>query len=401
MTTNFYLDRRGDGTPQVKIALNHRGTSTYISTGIRIPEDAWDAKAQSVKKAYPNASRLNIALSTKKLDVDTAIEELRKGGRLKGLSLSQMRKAIMEYLSPERAADASSLFMARLIRYRDTKKKYKTWETYDSTAKKVRAFDNRADRLTFEDITYGWLVRFDDFLSETSPSANARSIKFRCIKAVFNEAINDGITTSYPFRRFKVRPQATKSRALTRDQLRALFDFDCDAAQRPYLDIFKLSFFLAGINIVDLVSLKKIENGRIECRRAKTGERISVRVEPEALDIINKYRGTDWLLNIRDRYTNYRDYLKRMNTALKRIGIKYDAHTKTSQGAALFPDITSYYARYSWVNIGAELDIPNEVLDAGIAHKTKGIISVYLRLNYNRKVDEANRKIIDYVLNDN
>lgn len=405
MTTNFYLDKRGAGASpelaQVKIAINHRGSSTYISTGIRIPPDAWDRRGQRVAKTYPNATRLNIALATKKLDVDNAIEDLRRAGALKGLSLPKMRRAILDRLSPEGESDKTPLFMARLERYRDTKKKYGTWITYESTVRKIREYDSNADRLTFEDITYGWLTRFDAFMALTSPSANARNIKLRNIRTVFNEAIDDGITTNYPFRKFKIRPEATRSRALSRDDLRLLFGWPCDDWQREYLDIFKLSFFLAGINIVDLVSLKEISNGRIECRRAKTNQPFSVRVEPEAMEIINKYRGEKWLLNVRDRYKNYRDYLHRMNEGLQKIGTHYDRHQGRGgrrTGEPLFPDLTSYFARYAWANIAAELDVPNEVIDAALGHKTRGVVSVYVRLKYDRKVDEANRRVIDYVL---
>lgn len=403
MTTNLYLDKRyadGSGLTQVKIAINHLGSTAYIGTGVRIPKEAWDAALHRVAKGYPNASRLNIILATKKLDVDNAIEELRKAGKLKGVSLSKMRTLIADVLSPDKEADSSSRFIARMERYRDSKKKQSTWDSYDQTIRRIREFDRRADSLTFEDVTYQWLVRFDSFMADTAPSANARSIKMRNIRTVFNEAINDEITTVYPFRRFKIKSEATKNRALTRDQLRSLFDYPCAPGQREYLDMFKLSFLLAGINIVDLADLKEIRNGRIECRRAKTNQPFSVNVEPEAMEIINKYRGKDWLLNIRDRYKNHRDYLHRMNDALKRIGIHYDKHTKKSTGEPLFSDLSSYYARYSWANIAAELDVPNEVIDAALGHKARGIISVYVRLNYNRKVDEANRRVIDFVFGD-
>ena len=403
MTTNFYLDRRatsGDDLAQVKIALNHHGSSTYISTGIRIPPSAWDKKGQRIVKTYPNATRLNIALTTKKLDVDNAIEALKKGGRLKGLPLPKIRRAILEYLSPEEVKERSEKFLRRLERYRDSKKVYGTWITYESTVRKVVAFDKRAESLTFEDITPAWLKAFDDFMAQTSPSANARNIKLRCVRAVCKEALRDKITTNDPFFYYKIRPQATKSRVLTAEQIRDIYLYPCDEWQREYRDIFILSFFLAGINIVDLVSVRKIVNGRIEGRRAKTGQPFSFAVQPEALDIINKYKGKDWLLNVRDRYANYRDWLHRFNMGLQSLGTHYDRHGGRGAkrtGEPLFPWLSSYYARYSWATIAAELDVPNEVIDAALGHKTRGVISVYVRLNYNRKVDEACRRVIDYV----
>ena len=79
-------------------------------------------------------------------------------------------------------------------------------------------------------------------------------------------------------------------------------------------------FMLIGINVVDLFSLKEIEDGRINYYRAKTHRLYSIKVEPEAEEIINKYAGTNWLVNIHDRYKNHTDYTKHINSALKEIG---------------------------------------------------------------------------------
>ena len=32
-----------------------------------------------------------------------------------------------------------------------------------------------------------------------------------------------------------------------------------------------------------------------------------IKVEPEAMEIINKYRGKNYLINVLDRYDNYKD----------------------------------------------------------------------------------------------
>lgn len=38
------------------------------------------------------------------------------------------------------------------------------------------------------------------------------------------------------------------------------------------------------------------------------------------ISIINKYRGKNFLLNINERYSNYKNYLHRMNRNLKEFG---------------------------------------------------------------------------------
>lgn len=56
-----------------------------------------------------------------------------------------------------------------------------------------------------------------------------------------------------------------------------------------------------------------------------------------------------------------------------------------------------HWARHTWATIAADLDIPDAVIDAALGHKSPyPMTDVYVRRNM-RKVDEAVRKVIDYV----
>lgn len=165
------------------------------------------------------------------------------------------------------------------------------------TVKKVLAFDSHAESLSFERITKDWLSRFEAWLGTEQggcPSVNARSIHLRNVRAVFNDAIDNGITSWYPFRSFKVKSEATKKRAVSVEALRSLFSFPGLTWQQQYVDAFKLSFCLVGINLVDLLALKdgQLVDGRLSYRRSKTGRLYDIKVEPEAAALIEKYHGS-------------------------------------------------------------------------------------------------------------
>ena len=185
---------------------------------------------------------------------------------------------------------------------------------------RIYAYDRKCEQLAFEDIDRAWLNGFDAFLAKTSPSANARAIHLRNIRAVFNDAIDDEITHAYPFRKYKIKRVATPKRSLSVEELRQLFAYPVEEYQRKYLDVFKLIFFLIGINIGDLCKLKRIDNGRIEYERAKTHRLYSVKVEPEAMEIIERLKGKNWLIDPLDTCAKYKDYAKRLNLALQSIG---------------------------------------------------------------------------------
>ena len=80
------------------------------------------------------------------------------------------------------------------------------------------------------------------------------------------------------------------------EQLRELFSLELEPWQQKYLDVFKLIFFLCGINIGDLCKLTELRYGRVEYVRAKTHRPYSIKVEPEALEIINRYRARSFYL---------------------------------------------------------------------------------------------------------
>lgn len=402
MTTKLYLDTRGsddkDKEYPVKVAINLHGSTAYIGTGLKVKTSEWDRKTCKVI-VHPLKSRYNLKLSEKKLDVDKALDDLLKKGELKGLTLAQIKNKVNVYINPDEGSRRQeNAFLARLTAYADKAKTKGTRVNYLLTAKKVREFSSRAEELTFEDITRDWLRRFDAFMAETAPSANSRNIHLRNIRAVFNEALDDEVTQNYPFRKFKIKAEPTKDRSLRPETLRAMFDCDCEPWQTEYRDIFKLMFLLCGINMGDLANLTEIRNGRIEYRRLKTGQLVSVRVRPEAMEIIERYRGKDHLLSILERYGDYRDYLHHLNDQLKRLGLKYDPHGKRYGGVPICAEASTYYSRYSWATIATELDVPEKVIAAALGHSTSSVTDIYIRTDMRKKVDAANDKVIDYVL---
>ena len=190
---------------------------------------------------------------------------------------------------------------------------------------------------------------------------------------------------------------ATAKRSLTAEQLRALFNCPTDEHVTKYLDMFKLMFFLIGINSIDVCNLKKVRDGRVEYHRSKTNRLYSIKVEPEAMEIIKKYPGKGQLLDIMDRYENHKDYVKRMNWNLKHIGEVEVGKQGKKMYKPLFPFITSYWARHSWATIAAELEIPKETIAAALGHGGNTVTDIYIDFD-RKKVDEANRRVIDYVL---
>lgn len=406
--TRFFLDERkaSSGKPGVlKVAIAHMRRTALISLDVKIFPNQWDKKKLRVVN-HPDRLQMNVYITTIKQQIDSSLLTLANEGRLMSMSVSEIKTFIDDRLHPERleakqaAKRKANSFVSRFLRFADSKKP-STRGVYMQTYKRLVAFESEhLEELRFEDLTGEWLTRFDSFMAQTAPSKNARNIHLRNIRTVFNEAIDDEVTTFYPFRRFKIRAVPTKKRSLKLKELRTLFNFPAEPFMQYYIDIFKLNFMLIGINMVDLCRLKKIESdGRIYFNRAKTSRAYSIKVEPEALEIIERYHGQDWLINILDHYKNHNDFTRKINKNLQKVGpLKRVGRGGKKIYTPLFPQLTTYWARHTWATIAAnELDIPKDVISHALGHGNNTVTDIYIDFD-ERKVDEANRRVLDYVL---
>lgn len=402
--TRLFLDERRTkkGSKSVlKIAIAHQAQTAYISVKVKLLPNQWDSKKLKVVN-HPNQMLLNAHISSVKQQVDTILLSLANEGRISSMSASEIKAYIEVKIDPAKAKqeEESILFATRFLKFAESKKE-STREVYMHTYSRMVAFTEeegmRLDALHFEDITKEWLMKFDVFLSRTSPSKNARNIHLRNIRAVFNEAIDDEITTFYPFRRFKIRPVATAKRNLKVEELRQLFNYPCEAHAAKYLDMFKLMFMLIGINSIDLAHLKELKDGRVEFHRSKTNRWYSIKVEPEAMEIIKRYKGQNWLVDILDHWRNHKDYTLKLNSVLKRIGeVKRVGLGGKKIYKPLFPNISTYWARHSWATIAASLDIPKDTIAHALGHGNNTVTDIYIDFDQ-KKVDEANRRVLDWV----
>lgn len=391
----YYLDtrrRKADGTfpLKIKIGLNAKD-GCLINLKISLREDQWE-NGEVVR--HPNRRFLNTYVKQRYLDITNSIFKLEITGAINRMSPVEIKKYVESSLGA--VADEAYTFSEHFERFISTREKESTKDIYHQTLLKIELFS--PGKLAFSDINIIWLKGFELFLKGQGLSVNSINLHIRNIRAVFNDAINEDKAEQnlYPFRKFKLKSEETRKRSLTIDQLRAIRDWPCEPHEQQYIDIFMLMFYLRGINMIDLAGLTKIDNGRVEFRRAKTGRLYSIKIEPEAEAIINKYRGKNFLLNINERYSNYKNYLHRMNRNLKEFGYTRVGKRGKKDKEGAFPFLSTYYTRHTWATLAAYLEIPKETIAAALGHGKKDVTDIYISFDQN-KIDEANRRVIDYL----
>lgn len=398
-TVKFYLDKRRqkkDGTYPIKLNVFHN-KQIMIATQLSASEKEWNGNEYSVRAQ--NYKPRNIVARGIINKAETVIFTLEQQEKLKSTTDKALKKLIEDAISSK--VENQKTFLYYLDEFVSKKTNQGTKSIYTTTRNKIEEYDSHC---TFESMDKSWLENFETWMAKTM-KVNAYAIHLRNIRSVFNYAIDEEYTTLYPFRRFSIKKEETRKRSLTAEQLRLLRDYPCEEYQIRYRDMFMLMFYLIGVNAADLFNAKHsaLVNGRFEYKRAKTGKLYSIKVEPEAQAIIEKYKGKDYLLNIMDEYVNYKDFLHRMGIGLKQIG---ETERKGLGGKKsrnpLFPDLSSYWARHTWATVAAELDVPKEVIAHALGHSwaNSTTTDIYIRFDM-KKVDEANRKVIDFVNNIN
>lgn len=403
MTISVYLDTRftqgGDKSPApVKFAIRKDCRSAFLMTDIRILPSQWDKVRGEVIK-HPNAKMMNMILAKKRIAIDTTVLRLMDSGELSKMSAIEVRDKILEAIDPDarKKKQAPNLFAARFTRFMNLKDNEGTRGLYGGTLRKLSAYDPKLPERTFEEITKDYLLSFEAYCAKTQKK-NGRNIHLRNIRAVFNDAIDAGITTAYPFRTYHLKQEPTRKKALTPEQLRTLMTTECEPYQEPYRDMFVLMFLLRGINIGDLLLAEEsaIVNGRFEYRRNKTGALFSIKIEPETKELLTRYKGETHLLNPLDTYSYYKDYLHHLNDALKEIGRPLDTRGRAT-GAGIFPELSSNWARHTWATTAIKIGISKEVISKALGHSFGlRVTDIYIDFDMGL-VDDANRKVIDYI----
>ena len=382
--TTFILDTRRplqDGTFPVKLSVGH-GTRLYLSTGVSVKREHW---ADGQVEGRKDAKRINSALDNQGLRVQARLLRLKEDGRLAGASKTYLRKLLTASDMDDVPEEDSRVTLWEIADRCIATKDGRTKEVYLHTLAKLRAFAGDAP-LYIDDIDRVWLHGFENSIGG---KVNSRAIHLRNLRAICNFALDEELTDKYPFRKYRIRTEETRKKALTLEQVRAYMALP---DPNEYRDVFLLMLYLRGINVSDLAALTEedVVDGRVEYRRNKTGQLYSIKVEPEAREILDRWKGERHLLRCFDRYKDPHDFNRRMREGLKKM--------KRPDGTLIEKDCSSNWARHTWATMCAELDVPDPTISLGMGHRIAGhrTTAIYIKRDQ-RKVDEANRKVIDYI----
>ncbi len=392
---------KSNNTSNVKIRITHNRKTEYISTDLYVFPKKFSNGYYSGDNAVFVNGRIRDELSK------YSTRYMRLGDQVNRMTAKELKERLM---TDSLMVEINFLQFAE--NYLEELKKRGKEGSYRGFRGLITHFKNFREKINFSDIDTSFLVSFQEYLKNAGVGNGINNYMryFRLLFNVGRDKYNDedrGIIRipNYPFRKikFQMPERKTFENSLTVDQLRMFKAFKHDRERMQMAkDMFLLMFYLIGINTKDLYFLDKPDkNGRINFNRAKTKRKYSIKLEPEAVEIIERYQGDSKLLNISDRYGYYLDFQKYVNKELKEICKSINAELKKAKSKDAFPlNLSTNWARHSWATIArndCRINKDDVALCLGHEDSDNKVTDMYIRYDYSI-IDESNRKVIDLIV---
>lgn len=380
-----------DGSHKIRIAVRHKHETCYIITRFIVEENQFK-NGQVVKR--PDAAFINTKL---RLMMNEYQERL---DRISNQNLYTCRQ-LKDILMNSAVAKESSTFQ-------DVCRKYIS-ELEEEGRKSYASLLERNNRY-FTEFTKG-----DILLSDITPVLIEGYSRFLKVKKGVGDTtlgmmmsrtrtiINRGIKRQlvkydvHPFLNYSISASKVREVDLSIETFNKIRLAHPDERKlRVAHDLFCLSFYLGGINLIDLLQVNfkgtdTLEYVRVKTRNTVVGTRtISFSIPDPAKVIIDRWmnRNTGRLdFGYKFSYPNFSRYITRSLTTL-------------SKNLGITEKVVYYSARKSFAQYASEIGIPDGIIDYCLGHsdKSKGVIRYYTKVRQ-KQADMAISRVIDYVDN--
>lgn len=379
------------GELPIKIKVCKDRKTRYINLGVSTKAEYWDFEKNQPKSTCPDRELLEKLISSKISEVKSKIVELKSED--KEFSATTLVEKVS---NPSKTITVGELFKQHIHCLEEEKRtgyRLSIQQTYNSLIKFNRHLD-----IPFSEMDYNWLKRYEVWLRKQSKSENTIGIRFRNIRTIFNLAIDMELVKQgdYPFKKFKVSKlhQETAKRALSKDEILAVINYsteDKDFYTRLAVALFTFSYFMGGINFVDMAYLteKNIIEDRLIYHRRKTGKLINLSMQERALLVLKEYKRSyePYLFPIlsskhkteQQRLNRLHKVITKVNKALKAIGEELDIPIK----------LTTYVARHSYATVLKRAGVATSIICESLGHSSEKVTQIYLDGFENSQIDKA------------
>lgn len=375
-----------DGRHKIRVMLSHNSAATYIPTDCIIdnPNQFRDGKV----RGRPDADRMNVKLRSLLNYYQDIIDGI---AYVNNYSCSELREILVRKQNHDNAkfSDAMNAYLEEL----KEDERHKSEKLYRLACE---SFIRECGDPFLTMITYRDIRKFRKNLEKRRLSSTTIRIYMTLLKVVIHFAEKRKMCRyeDNPFEDVPLPSANVRELDLTIDELKAIRDLEPPKYNIMVArDIFMLSYYLGGMNLVDMlqVDFRKpyIEFYRTKTKNKKQGEsKTAFTLQPEAITIIKKYIQKSGKL----KFGKYDTFGKAYSVISRKV-------EEMASLAGISKRVVFYSARKSFVQHGFDLGIPLETLEYCIGQSMKSNRPIF---NYVRVMkghaDEAMRRIFDSLL---
>lgn len=378
-----------DGSYKIRISIGHRSETHYIVTPYSV--NALSEFDNGIVVRVPNAHEINIKLRNLLNDYEERLERINSPEYYTCKELRDLLKSMRTHSSKVTFKQVSEQYQKELIE--DGRGSYA-----GMLQNSLRLFfEFTGGDVFLSEISTITISEFERWLKRKGVSQTYISMTLSMTRTIVNRAIRMQLVTYsvHPFTYWKRPADPERELDISVEDVRAIRDAQPRLKkQRIARDIFMLSYYLGGINLIDLLEIdfrgvSVLEYTRHKSRNMKLSDkRISFTLQPEAKELISKWmnRNTGRLdFGYKFSYKNFLAYVTR---SIKSLAKDIDIQD--------YRKVCYYTARKSFVQHGFDLGISLEVLEYCIGQSVKNNRPIFNYLKIMRKhADVAFRKILD------
>lgn len=378
-----------DGSYKIRISIGHRSETHYIVTPYSV--NTLSEFDNGIVVRVPNAHEINIKLRNLLNDYEERLERIDSPEDYTCKELRDLLKSMRTHSSKVTFKQVSEQYQKELIE--DGRGSYA-----GMLQNSLRLFfEFTGGDVFLSEISTITISEFERWLKRKGVSQTYISMTLSMTRTIVNRAIRMQLVTYsvHPFTYWKRPADPERELDISVEDVRAIRDAQPRLKkQRIARDIFMLSYYLGGINLIDLLEIdfrgvSVLEYTRHKSRNMKLSDkRISFTLQPEAKELISKWmnRNTGRLdFGYKFSYKNFLAYVTR---SIKSLAKDIDIQD--------YRKVCYYTARKSFVQHGFDLGISLEVLEYCIGQSVKNNRPIFNYLKIMRKhADVAFRQILD------
>lgn len=378
-----------NGSYKIRISIGHKSETHYIVTKYSVPSLSHFQNGQVVNQ--PDAPAINLKLRQILTDYDERLERIADPDRYTCQQLRDILKGMRSHQTGMTFCQLTEQTIVELMKDKRT-----------TTAKMRRQQMGKFKEfcggdILLEAINVKTIADYSRWLRQNGASDAYEGMQMNLVKTILNRAIRDGLVRYeiHPFAYWKAVTPEPRELDISVEDLRKIRDFQTIfKGERKARDLFMLSYYLGGTNLIDLMAYDFKDKTMLEYVRTKTKNKkkanrtVSFSIQPEAQAIINQYMNVKTGRLDFGTKGNYDTFKNIVTRDIKRIAEK--------AGVKDWKRCCFYTARKSFVQHGFDLGISLEVLEYCIGQSMKADRPIFNYLKIMRRhADEAIRKIID------